>query len=395
MPRRGENIYKRKDGRWEGRILKKDGKYRYFYAKVYRELKEKMQNFRADDLSTLQTQDEVKETICDQFLSWIEGDVRHQVKPSTYENYQYCVQKYIIPFFSETKDSQITATSAAQFTNYIRCNEKISDSYQRKILTIFKTALKKIYYNIPDIALIIEAVKLPKMKGNEVQVFTTREQQLIEQTALNSENRRALGLILCFYSGIRLGELCGLKWGDFDWDAGTMSVMRTVTRAKNFEQEGSKTALHIGTPKSRTSSRKIPLPAFIIQQARAFGFDKKSESYFVLSDNVEPLDPRSYQKLFQKVLTQTGVKSRKFHAIRHTFATRALELGVDIKTLSELLGHSNVSITLNIYAHSLLEQKKIAIDKFNNMYVSNMSIASFAVHPAVIFESVCDQHALH
>lgn len=393
MPRRGENIYKRKDGRWEGRILQSDGKYRYFYAKAYRELKEKMKNYREEDLSSLQTQTVVVETICAQFLSWIEGDIRHQIKPSTYENYQYCVRKYIIPFFAETKESQITTASAAQFTSYIKCNETISESYKRKILTIFKTALKKILNNSPDIASIIDAVKLPKIKGNEVQVFTTREQQLIEYAALNSENRRALGLILCFYSGIRLGELCGLKWSDFDWDAGTMSIMRTVTRAKNFEQEGNKTALHIGTPKSRTSIRKIPLPAFIIQQAKALGLDQKREGYFVLSDNVEPLDPRSYQKLFQRVLIQAGIKARKFHAIRHTFATRALELGVDIKTLSELLGHSNVSITLNIYAHSLLEQKKIAIDKFNSMYVSNMSVGVFAVQPAVIFESVCDQHA--
>ncbi|MDF3006005.1 MAG: site-specific integrase [Oscillospiraceae bacterium] len=393
MPRRGENIYKRKDGRWEGRILLSDGKYRYFYAKAYRELKEKMKNYREEDLSSLQTQTDMAETICAQFLSWIEGDIRHQIKPSTYENYQYCVQKYIIPFFAETKESQITTASAAQFTSYIKCNETISESYKRKILTIFKTALKKILNDSPDIASIIDAVKLPKIKGNEVQVFTTREQQLIEYAALNSENRRALGLILCFYSGIRLGELCGLKWSDFDWDAGTMSIMRTVTRAKNFEQEGNKTALHIGTPKSRTSIRKIPLPAFILQQAKALGLDQKREGYFVLSDNVEPLDPRSYQKLFQRVLIQAGIKARKFHAIRHTFATRALELGVDIKTLSELLGHSNVSITLNIYAHSLLEQKKIAIDKFNSMYVSNMSVGAFAVHPAVIYESVCDQHA--
>lgn len=212
-------------------------------------------------------------------MSWIEGDIRHQIKPSTYENYQYCVRKYIISFFAETKESQITTASAAQFTSYIKCNETISESYKRKILTIFKTALKKILNDSPDIASIIDAVKLPKIKGNVVQVFTTREQQLIEYAALNSENRRALGLILCFYSGIRLGELCGLKWSDFDWDAGTMSIMRTVTRVKNFEQEGNKTALHIGTPKSRTSIRKIPLPAFIIQQANALGLDQKREGY--------------------------------------------------------------------------------------------------------------------
>lgn len=384
MPRRGENIYKRKDGRWEGRILQPDGKYRYFYAKAYREVKERMKHFQENSICAAQIQPEVIQTVAGQFLSWVDGDVRHQVKASTYENYQYCVQKYIIPFFSQTREVQVTADSAAQFTSFIRCNDAISESYQRKILTIFKTALRKILKDAPNSATILEAVRLPRMESNEVQVFSTREQQLIEYAALYAENRRALGLILCFYSGIRLGELCGLKWGDFDWETGTMSVMRTVNRTKNFEQSKNKTTLQVGAPKSRKSVRKIPLPASILDQARALGFDRKCEDCYVLSDGAEPLDPRSYQKLFKKILAQAGVKPRKFHAIRHTFATRALELGVDIKTLSEILGHSSVSITLNIYAHSLLEQKKIAIDKFNNMYITNMSVTAFAVQNAVI-----------
>ncbi len=385
MSRRGENIYKRKDGRWEGRILRSSGKYRYFYAKTYREVKEKMKHFQEDNLAPQQS--DTIETVSNQFLNWIQGDIRHQVKPSTYENYQYCVQKYMIPFFSTLKNKQLTVDTVAQFASFIRCNNTISASYQRKILTIFKTALKSVLKHSQDSATIIEAVRLPKLEGNEVQVFSTREQQLIEHAALHAGNRRALGLILCFYSGIRLGELCGLKWGDFDWETGSMSVMRTVTRAKNFGPNKEKTALHIGTPKSRKSIRKIPLPASIVQQARAMGLDQIRPDYFILSNNIEPLDPRSYQKLFKKILAQAGVTARKFHAIRHTFATRALELGVDIKTLSEILGHSSVSITLNIYAHSLMEQKKIAIDKFNSMYVANMSATSIAVKPSVTLDN--------
>jgi len=112
--------------------------------------------------------------------------------------------------------------------------------------------------------------------------------------------------------------------------------------------------------------------------------DSSDENCFVLSDKEIPLDPRKYQKLFQAVLKHSGVRSRKFHAIRHTFATRALELGVDIKTLSELLGHSNVSITLNIYAHSMFEQKRKAIDKLNTMYMMHAETAAFAVSNSVV-----------
>lgn len=387
MARRGENIYKRKDGRWEGRILQQGGKYHYFYAKAYREVKEKMKYFNEDNLLQPLSHPKIAQTVADQFLNWVEGDIRHQVRPSTYENYQYCARKYIIPFFSKKREAQVTPDAVARFVSFIRGNDTISESYQRKILIIFKTALKNILKNTSDSSAILEAVKLPRIKNDEVEVFSTQEQQLLEYTALHAGNRRALGIILCFYSGIRLGELCGLKWGDFDWDAGTMSILRTVTRTKTFEQEGRKTTLHIGEPKSRKSTRIIPLPAFVVQQAIALGFGQKCENCFVLSDNTEPLDPRSYQKLFQKILAQAGVKPRKFHAIRHTFATRALELGVDIKTLSEILGHSSVSITLNIYAHSLMEHKKIAIDKFNSMYITNMSVTALAVNKAVAFQN--------
>ena len=132
-------------------------------------------------------------------------------------------------------------------------------------------------------------------------------------------------------------------------------------------------------PKSQKSVRKIPLPQFVLDLIRKYKIYAVDENNYILSGTKTPIDPRSYQKLFQKVLKKAGVKSRKFHAIRHTFATRALELGVDIKTLSEILGHANVSVTLNIYAHSMFEQKKKAIDKMNAMYVLHEESASFAV----------------
>lgn len=309
MPRRGENIYKRKDGRWEGRILNLDGKYRYFYAKAYREVKEKMKHFQEESACTCELQPEMLQTVAGQFLSWIEGDVRHQVKASTYESYQYCVQKYIVPFFSQKEEAQVTSALAAQFAAFIRSNDAISESYQRKILVVFKTALRRILKDTPNSTAILEAVKLPRTESSEVQVFSTREQQLIEHTALNAENPRTLGLILCFYSGIRLGELCGLKWGDFDWETGTMSVMRIVNRTKNFEHAKSKTMLQVGVPKSRKSVRKIPLPASILDQAKRFGFDRKCEEHYVLSDSTEPFDPRSYQKLFKKNFDSGGGKA--------------------------------------------------------------------------------------
>ena len=231
---------------------------------------------------------------------------------------------------------------------------------------------------------ILDAVKLPKKSNSEVQAFTMGEQRLIENAAYCSDDARALGILLTFYTGLRLGELCALKWQNLDYESGTLSITKTVTRVKNLSGGENKTVLLVGSPKSHKSTRKIPLPKFLIKLFRDREPCCADMGLYLISGTTSPTDPRVYEKLFKRILTQAGVKHRKFHATRHTFATRALELGVDIKTLSEILGHSNVSITLNVYAHSLLEQKKIAMDKLNTMHVTSMGAAPYAVKSSVV-----------
>ena len=384
MPRRGENVYKRKDGRWEGRILKPDGKYRYVYAKTYKEVKEKKKSFQ-EYVKPCEEKSPVTETsAAGLFELWLKNGISEKVKPSTYENYYRCIRKYVIAYFKSTEDDRITELQVGRFVKSIYDNASISESYKRKIISIFKTALREILKGSGDCAPILEKIKLPKAENPEVQVFSIREQRLVENAALNSKDRRALGILLCFYTGIRLGELCALRWGDIDFEAGTISIVRTVCRTKDFQQPAEKSALLIGIPKSRKSVRKIPLPSFLLKLSKELKMDAENESCYVLSGSKIPIEPRTYQKLYKRILAGAGVEDHKFHAIRHTFATRALELGVDIKTLSEILGHSSVTITLNIYAHSLLEQKKIAIDKLNKMHMTHMETASFAVAGSVV-----------
>lgn len=384
MPRRGENIYKRKDGRWEGRILKDDGKYTYVYAKTYKEVRQKKKNLqknvRFSEIDTLNPEKSTSEL----FKEWLTGDLSEHVKPSTYENYYICIQKYVIPFFELTDSNRITEFQISQFVKTIYKNSSISESYKKKILSIFKTALKGILKDYDNCISIVNAVKLPKNGNSVVQVFSMKEQRLVENAVLHSTDKRMLGILLCFYTGIRLGELCALRWDDIDFEAGTMSIVRTVSRTKTFQQNGPKTNLLIGIPKSEKSVRKIPLPYFLLKLSSALKTHIKAENCYVISDSDIPIDPRTYQKLFKQILKNADVKDRKFHAIRHTFATRALELGVDIKTLSEILGHSNVSITLNVYTHSLMEQKKIAVNKLNEMHMSYMENPPFSVSKSVI-----------
>lgn len=381
MARRGENIYKRKDGRWEGRLLKTDGKYKSVYGKTYREVKEKKKNYQ-EQLQLHEDRPKAANNVSGLFASWLKSDTVRQVRPSTYEYYHCCIFKYVIPFFNKDKNQQLTVFSVHAFVKSIRDNCSLSEAYQRKILTVFKTALRKILKGSAGYSTILDTVKLPAVQNEEVQVFTMKEQRLIEKAALKYNDCRALGILLGFYTGIRIGELCALKWGDLDFEARTMTVMKTVSRVKNFKEGENKTTLLVRAPKSHKSTRKIPMPDFLVKISENYRMFE-NENHYLFSGTKNPAEPRTYQKLYKRILEEAGVKYRKFHTIRHTFATRALELGVDIKTLSDILGHANVSITLNIYAHSLMEQKKIAIDKLNELHASFMQDVSFTVNDFV------------
>ncbi len=374
MARRGENIYKRKDGRWEGRITKPDGKYQYLYGKTYKEAKEKMRTcLEQKSLGNPKKPESSKEAAALLFKTWLDEVVIHRIKPSTYESYYHCMHKHVIPFFNRSGNELLTQSTISYFMQFIRGDDTLAESSKKKIFSIFKLALKDILKDDPNILSLLQLIKLPKTSAKEVQVFSMKEQRMIEQTARQFDDKPALGILLCFYTGIRLGELCALKWSDIDIEAGTMSISRTVARVTDFENSKNRSKLLVGTPKSYKSIRKIPLPKFMLILITQYKQDAGDQNNYVFSDKSEPLDPRYCQKVYKKILKATEVPDRKFHAIRHTFATRALELGVDIKTLSEILGHSNVSITLNIYAHSLMEQKKAAIDRFNNMYTANLT----------------------
>lgn len=384
MPRRGENIYKRKDGRWEGRVLCPGGKYRYVYSKTYKEIKEKKKLLQETINKTVSIPESEPCPAAEAFTLWLNGTLINRVKPSTYESYFRCITGYVIPFYQEHGYEQISVQTTIDFSSQINQHQGISCAYKRKILTVYKTALREILKDSSEYSSILNGIVMLRVEVKAVQAFTIKEQRLIERAIIDSPDTRLLGILLCFYTGIRLGEVCGLKWGDIDFEAGAMVVARTVSRVKNFQEAGKKTRLLVGTPKSTHSTRKIPLPRFLLDLAQTYKMDSSKDNFFVLSNEETPLDPRKYQKLFQAILKRSGVRNCKFHAIRHTFATRALELGVDIKTLSEILGHSNVSVTLNIYAHSMFDQKRKAIAKLNAMYLMHVETEPFAVIDAVI-----------
>ena len=381
MCKRGENIYKRKDGRWEGRIRKPDGKYNYLYGKSYREVKEKKKNIAYHEIikENLST---VNMNATALFQNWLQKQSDGHVRRSTFDSYYICIHKYVIPFFQSGEDKLIESR-VKEFMRTVALNQQLSSSYQRKLISIFKTAVISIMKETGIFIPIINDLKLPKGVNIPVEVFSAKEQIQIEQAIMSSDDFRVYGILLCFYTGIRLGELCALRWENIDLESGIMTITATAARVKNYDSSSLKTVIAIGLPKSKNSGRKIPIPAFMISLIRNMASKNRIESNYIFSSSDKPPEPRTMQRLYKKILISANVNERKFHVIRHTFATRALELGIDIKTLSEILGHSNIVITLNIYAHSMLEQKKIAIQKMNSMYLSHQVNSFYPVKKAV------------
>ena len=277
---------------------------------------------------------------------------------------------YILPFFH----SDIDCLSEFQINKFIRSiaqRSKLSVAYRKKIICIFKTAINDMIKEdgLPPVPRM--QVQMTDEKLEAIPFFSLEEQKSIEKSVFDFHDFRALGILLCFYTGIRLGELCALRWKNIDFESGVMVITATTMRVNKRNSENAKAALVATPPKTKNSIRAIPVPSFMLAKLKEKQPVLAAQDNYVFSGTNYPTEPRTMQRIFHRILEKSGVPRRKFHAIRHTFATRALELGVDIKTLSELLGHSSVTITLNIYAHSMLEQKKIAIEKMNSLYLSH------------------------
>ena len=199
--------------------------------------------------------------------------------------------------------------------------------------------------------------KRPKLKEKLVECFTLAEQKNIEQAILNGKKDKLYGIILCLYSGLRIGELIALQWSDIDFVKGILTVSKSCHDGKDW--------LIIDEPKTTTSRRVIPLPKQLLPILK--GIKKKSDSPFVVSANGKPVSVRSYQRSFELLLKRLNIPHKGFHSLRHTFATRARECGMDVKTLSEILGHKNPTVTLNRYAHSLMEHKADMMNRLGKL----------------------------
>ena len=357
MARRGENIYKRKDGRWEGRYKcgfddKGKTKYRSVYAKTYNEVKEKLSELRSESVSFVSSG---KLTVKELFSEWFRI-VKFKVKESTYANYKMKADKHILPEFGGIAYSQLSAKSVHEFIEK-KLKRGLSPKYISDIIVVFKSMAKYISsehgYNNP-----LSNVILPKSSDKELHLFSEKEQVKFQKYISENIDTTTIGIMLSYYAGLRVGEVCGLKWSDIDLEKSTLTVRRTVQRI--MRKNGSKsTELVILSPKSINSKRTIPLPEFLWKILKNY---KSGDNAYIISGSEKITEPRTMQYRFKSLLRKADLPSVNYHSLRHMFATNGIKLGFDVKTLSEILGHSTVETTLNRYVHSSMERKIICMN---------------------------------
>ena len=362
MARHGENIYKRKDGRWEGRYIKgydTDGKAKngYVYGKTYKEAKEKLTIAKANAKIEKKVISSDM-TVSMWFDKWLESQKR--IKRSSYTTYSSNINKHIKKRLGTIKLKALTDEHIQKFVDDLLT--ALAPKSVRSVFSILRLGLDEAAEKrlTSDLC---RKIQLPKVKRKEVKVFNKPEQKAIENYIEASENTNDIGILICFYTGIRIGELCALSWENIDLKRGVISIEHTLYRVKSKDGK-KKTELKISTPKSESSIRDIPLPKFLIAKLKAIELG----SGFLIQRKGKFIEPNVYSRRYKDILAELDIPYRKFHSTRHTFATRALEIGMDIKTLSEILGHSSPTVTLNLYSHSLPEHKRKEMDRLGKLY---------------------------
>jgi len=367
MGRHGENIRKRKDGRWEGRYLvydKEKGKkvYRSVYARSYEAVREKLEDKKGQLLNYTNKSEGKQHRICPEDVNldivaqeWL-TEVMKKRKRSTYIKYHLTYHRYIQEFLQSATLSELTNEEVRQ-----KISGQYSDSVYKSIYCILNQILKfaSERYNVM-VPLLKKSVS--DVRNAPVKVLAKSEQRKLIDVLSIEMDRFKMAVLMCLFTGLRLGELCALKWVDIDFENKLLIVNRTVQRLY-AEGYRTKTVLTETSPKSAYSRREIPLS------------DKALELFLKFKNNKEyvfggekPLEPKNLQYHFKKILKEAEISDKNFHILRHTFSTNCIEGGTDVKSLSEMLGHSDVQITLNRYVHPSMETKRQYINNLLEIY---------------------------
>lgn len=351
MPRRGENIYKRKDGRWEARFVKEitiDGKKKYgsVYGHSYSEVKQK-QKTHIFNPQIIETKNFA--TVEAVMKNWLYL-TKHKTKYSTFVKYETIINNHIIPELGKINVSMLTAKRISEFT------DKLIGSFATATVNNILIVLEMGFdYAEEEYNIKCPKISLLKQSRQEMRVLSRSEQQTLIRYIRNNDNCFSFGILFALFTGIRIGELCALQWDDIKDNK--IHISKTMQRIKN---EDGKSTVMTTEPKTDKSNRIIPVPTAIYELIEKY---RKPKGYVIRQANDKFIEPRLLQKKFGEITSACGLENVNFHALRHTFATRCIESGFDVKTLSEILGHTNVRTTMDRYVHSSFELKQKNMEK--------------------------------
>ncbi len=402
---RGENVFHRKDGRYEARYIKgrrADGKplYGFCYGRTYEEAKGKADRAR-EEIGQAERAEKPQKTepgqrpdvacFCDRWLSANSA----RLKPSSRAKYRTDIENHIKPFFGEKLPGEILPEEIDAFTRSLVSGKGLSPKTVRSVLALFHSIFsymgKRSGEKLPDME-----IAYPKSFRKNTRVLDEKEESALVQLLARETDACKFGVYLALRTGMRIGEICALRWCDISFEAATISVCHTALRLPRGDtgqadiiqadvsrsgaaagdesgaaeqapaEDASRTALVIGAPKSESSLRLIPLMPDIATLCQRFRPEEPGA--FLLTGTDRCMDPRKLQRHLKKYLEECGIQEAHFHTLRHTFATRCVEAGFDVKTLSEILGHSNIGITMNLYVHPNLDLKRENMNRLKSLF---------------------------
>ncbi|MGM0126236.1 hypothetical protein IGI37_003665 [Enterococcus sp. AZ194] len=358
MARKGENIYKRRDGRWEGRYIKNrrpdySPQFGYVYAYTYREARQKLLEKKQKYSYLLaSSKDTYQGSVAQWMKEWLGGPIIRSVKPSTYASYYHKLTHYACPYFEDIPLYQLRQETIQRFVDSLR-DKGLSVSTTRTVVQIMKRSLREAitreYLTIDPIR---EIVYSPEAK-KKITALPEKDQLLIEDEALR--HPKGLAILLALHTGLRIGEISALKWVNVNLDKGELTVTNTLQRIPN-PTNATGTIVTEGVAKSGAAQRVIPLnkKIWLVLLERK----KQATSPYVIGEKNRFCEPRTITYHFKQILEKLPIENYRFHQLRHTFATRLLEKGADIASVSALLGHQSAKMTLDVYVDSLMTQRK-------------------------------------
>ena len=384
------SISKRSDGRYMARYTV-NGKRRAIYGATHEEVRTKL-NEVLNDIAKGTYIAPQKDTVGMWLKEWLVTYALPTVKQSTYISYEGYVRIHLEPELGNIKLTALTTEQIQRFFNKkhrgYQGKKGLSPKTLKNMYNMFNSTLEQAVINNRLIRNPLRGVKLPSVTKKEIDVLSAEEQALLQKAASSSAELPAFGVIFTLSTGVRLGELIGFQWGDINIKKHSIRVRRTVGRLQKVDEDGNLVAKESGkatteivirSPKSITSQREIPLfdelwDGLMEYRSRqsemfdAFGIDFNSSTHIFCMPTGKVYDPRTYEDLFKRTLKAAELPGINFHALRHTFATRALEAGMDVKVLSSILGHALASTTLNLYAHALPDHKRDSMEKMRSFY---------------------------